>query len=102
MEHLNELEKVNLNVVKEHTDKIVVLLSKNHAIKLSCRGPLNIEMNLPISIQMYHHLVYVDTIYVKKQTKIRKEDNEGQKSGKLTDETKMKFHLLYSISICKN
>ena len=51
---------------------------------------------------MYPHLVYVDTVYVKKQTKIRKEDNEGQKSGKLTDETKMKFYLLYNISICKN
>ena len=63
MEHLNEQEKFNLNESEEHTNKKVEFLSKNYLVKLSCWGPLNIEINSRISICMYHHLVYVDIIY---------------------------------------
>ena len=64
-EHVNEQEKFKLNGVEEHTDKIVVLLPKNNVIK---QRTINIETNSHNSRSMYHHLVYVDTISMNKET----------------------------------
>ena len=99
MKHLNEQEKFNLNEVEEQADKIVVRLSKIYVEKVSCWGPLSVEINSRNSTCMYHHLVCVETECMKKETEIRKK--MGQKSGKLINESEMKFYLLYN-TICKN
>ena len=45
-----------------------------------------------VCICMYHHLVYVDTACMKKQTNIRREDRT--KSGKFIDETEWNLYEL--------
>ena len=95
MKHLNEQKQFNLNEVEEHANKIVAFLSNIHVEKVACWGPLNVEINSRISVCMYHHLVYVETIHEEINWNLKK--RKGKKAANQL--INLKWNFICSITV---